>query len=134
MLPGCGVWGLPFVILDPEDGYLSLYGRNARIFVQQNERVSVNWVLATVDTPSPNEQNSPYFEIRRHGSSIAPPLVCSNQRTQDESWRRLRLESDLLLVKGEPIRHTGQIQDRIMPKDFYGRMLLNRNRLDGVVR
>ncbi|MGR8948864.1 MAG: murein hydrolase activator EnvC family protein [Gammaproteobacteria bacterium] len=68
------------VILDHEDGYLSLYGRNARIFVQQNERVSVNQVLASVDNTSPKEQNGLYFEIRRHGSPVDPRLVCSNQR------------------------------------------------------
>ena len=65
------------VIVDHQDGYLSLYGRNTELFVKQNEQVSENQTLAVVSHAAGNEQSALYFEIRREGTPIDPRLVCS---------------------------------------------------------
>ena len=65
------------VILDHQDGHLSLYGRNTELFVKQNDRIVENQTLAIVDHAAGNEQSALYFEVRRHGTPIDPRLVCS---------------------------------------------------------
>ena len=67
------------VILDHEDGHLSLYGHNGEILVETNQRIKENQVIAVVDSGVNAENSGLYFEIRRDGKPIDPRQVCSFQ-------------------------------------------------------
>ncbi|MEM7465380.1 MAG: peptidoglycan DD-metalloendopeptidase family protein [Pseudomonadota bacterium] len=61
------------VIVDHEDGHLSLYGKNAEIVVRQQQKITENQVIGSLDDSS---NSSLYFEVRRNGVSLDPREVC----------------------------------------------------------
>ena len=67
------------VIIDHEDGYLSLYGRNSRILVSQGNRIEKHQPIATIANADNDKLAGLYFEIRRDGISIDPRIVCSSE-------------------------------------------------------
>lgn len=66
------------VMIDHEDGHISLYGRNSKIFVSQGQRVKKHQKISAVDATLTNSDIGLYFEIRRNGQPIDPRLICSN--------------------------------------------------------
>ena len=67
------------VIVDHEDGHLSLYGRNSRILVSQGDRINKQHPIATIANTDHETRAGLYFEIRRDGKPIDPRMVCSNE-------------------------------------------------------
>lgn len=70
------------VIIDHQDGYLSLYGKNGKIFVATDDQVSDQQVIAKSDIASKAATSEFYFEIRRHGKTIDPRQVCAEKPSQ----------------------------------------------------
>jgi len=60
------------MIVDHDDGYLSIYGNNEALLKQIGERVGGGESLATVGSSGGNTQSGLYFEIRHKGRAIDP--------------------------------------------------------------
>ena len=67
------------VILDHEDGHLSLYGKNAELLVESGQHIEKNQPIAVIDSDTSGQSGDFYFEIRRDGKSIDPRNVCSTR-------------------------------------------------------
>ncbi len=65
------------VIIDHEDGHLSLYGRNSKILVSQNDRVNKHQVISSIVNLSSDTNSGLYFEIRRDGDPVDPRQLCA---------------------------------------------------------
>lgn len=65
------------VIIDHEDGHLSLYGRNSKILVSQNDRVNKHQIIASIVNLSSDTNTELYFEIRRDGEPVDPRQLCA---------------------------------------------------------
>ena len=65
------------MIIDHQDGYLSLYGKNGRIFVSTDDFVSEQHVIAKSQQASGTVTSEFYFEIRHNGKTIDPRKVCA---------------------------------------------------------
>ena len=66
------------IIVNHQDGHLSLYGKNAQIFVAQGEEVRKNQTIAIIESNPNSTEVGLYFEIRRNGQPVGPRLLCSN--------------------------------------------------------
>ena len=64
------------VILDHGDGYLSLYGHNARLDKQAGDEVTAGETIATTGASHGQTEASLYFEIRHNGKPENPLLWC----------------------------------------------------------
>ena len=73
------------VILDHEDGHLSLYGKNAELLVKTDQYVDKNQEIALIGDGTGEQGQEFYFEIRRDGKPIDPRKVCS-KRVDSPSW------------------------------------------------
>jgi len=60
------------VILDHGDGYMSLYGNNESIIVQQGLIVKGGDVIATVGNSGGNSSNGLYYELRKNSKPFNP--------------------------------------------------------------
>ncbi|ABI57909.1 peptidase M23B [Alkalilimnicola ehrlichii MLHE-1] len=60
------------VILDHGDGYLSLYGYNESLFVEEGEWVQAGAVLASVGASGGRREPGLYFEVRADGDPVDP--------------------------------------------------------------
>ncbi|MGH8258937.1 MAG: murein hydrolase activator EnvC family protein, partial [Steroidobacteraceae bacterium] len=67
-LPGLGL----LVILDHGDGYISLYGHNARLYASVGARVTAGEPIAAAGDTGGSSRPELYFEIRRGGRPIDP--------------------------------------------------------------
>ena len=64
------------LILDHGDGYMSLYGRNERLFKEVGDWVRTSEPVARVGTGSGDERPGLYFEIRHNGKPNNPVQWC----------------------------------------------------------
>ena len=60
------------IILDHGDGYMSLYGNNESIIVQQGLIVKGGDVIATVGNSGGNSSNGLYYELRKNSKPFNP--------------------------------------------------------------
>lgn len=74
-LPGFGL----ILIIDHQDGFISLYGYNEALYKETGDWVAANEVVASVGQGSNEQASSLYFEIRRNGKPIDPKLWCRSQ-------------------------------------------------------
>lgn len=64
------------VIIDHDDGYMSLYGRNQSISKQTGDKIKRGEVIAKVGASGGYNDSALYFEIRDHGKPANPRLWC----------------------------------------------------------
>ena len=64
------------VVLDHQDGHLSMYGRNNEIFVKTDQIIDESELIGTIADGSDAGNSEFYFEIRRDGTPIDPRQVC----------------------------------------------------------
>ncbi len=67
------------VIVDHNDGYLSLYGHNQSLLVGAGETISAGQPVATVGNTGGQAQSALYFAIRKQGQATDPGQWCRNQ-------------------------------------------------------
>lgn len=67
------------IIVDHNDGYLSLYGRYAKRLVSPDQRVSEHQAIAVMH--SSEADAGLYFEIRYQGNPVDPRLLCLSAPT-----------------------------------------------------
>ena len=67
------------VILDHEDGHLSLYGKNAELLVKTDQYIDKDQAIAVIGDGSGGQTQEFYFEIRRDGKPVDPRMVCSKR-------------------------------------------------------
>lgn len=67
------------VIVDHNDGYMSLYGHNQALFKQAGDWIEAGDVIATVGDSGGQEDSGLYFEIRYQGKPINPNKWCSSK-------------------------------------------------------
>lgn len=60
------------VIIDHDDGYLSLYGHNQALFTETGDWVERGQVIANVGDSGGLEEASLYFELRHQGKPVDP--------------------------------------------------------------
>lgn len=64
------------LIVDHDDGYMSLYGHNQTLFKETGDWVEAGEVIAAVGTSGGSEQPALYFEIRHDGQPTDPVRWC----------------------------------------------------------
>ena len=67
------------VILDHEDGHLSLYGKNAELLVKTDQYIDKDEAIAVIGDGSGGQTQEFYFEIRRDRRPVDPRKVCSKR-------------------------------------------------------
>ncbi|MEQ9022320.1 MAG: peptidoglycan DD-metalloendopeptidase family protein [Pseudomonadales bacterium] len=65
------------VIVDHEDGYMTLYGHNQSLFVEPGDWVSPGDQLALVGNTGGLAEPGLYFEIRQNGKPVDPASWCT---------------------------------------------------------
>ncbi len=65
------------VIVDHEDGYMTLYGHNQSLFVEPGDWVAPGEQLALVGNTGGLSEPGLYFEIRQNGRPVNPANWCS---------------------------------------------------------
>ena len=65
------------LILEHEDGFMSLYGHNETLTRETGDWVESGEVIATVGDSGGNTQTALYFEIRRAGRPVDPRRWCT---------------------------------------------------------
>lgn len=65
------------VIVDHEDGYMTLYGHNQSLFVEPGDWVVPGEQLALVGNTGGLTENGLYFEVRQSGKAVNPSQWCS---------------------------------------------------------
>lgn len=60
------------IIVDHGDGYMSLYGHNARLYESVGQRVSAGQVIAQAGDSGGSARPELYFEIRKQGKPLDP--------------------------------------------------------------
>jgi len=65
------------VIVDHEDGYMTLYGHNQSLFVEPGDWVTPGDSLALVGNTGGLSQAGLYFEVRQNGKPVNPARWCS---------------------------------------------------------
>lgn len=71
-LPGFGL----LLIIDHNDGYISLYGHNEALYKEAGNWVQPGEVIATVGNSGGEQQAVLYFEIRHQGKPVDPKKWC----------------------------------------------------------
>ncbi|HEX7026934.1 MAG TPA: peptidoglycan DD-metalloendopeptidase family protein, partial [Gammaproteobacteria bacterium] len=71
-LPGFGL----LMILDHNDGYMSLYGHNETLYKEAGNWVQPGEIIATVGNSGGEQQAVLYFEIRHQGKPVDPQKWC----------------------------------------------------------
>lgn len=71
-LPGFGL----LVIIDHNDGYMSLYGHNETLYKEAGNWVQPGEIIATVGNSGGEQQAVLYFEIRHQGKPLDPQKWC----------------------------------------------------------
>lgn len=64
------------VIIDHDNGYLSLYGHNQILFKEAGDWVAINETISQVGNSGGLEQTALYFELRHKGKPINPRQWC----------------------------------------------------------
>ncbi|MHB1948650.1 MAG: murein hydrolase activator EnvC family protein [Gammaproteobacteria bacterium] len=64
------------IIINHNNDYMSLYGRNHALYVKVGSQVNIGDVIATTGNSGGFEKSSLYFEIRRNGSPVNPSVWC----------------------------------------------------------
>ena len=64
------------LIVDHGDGYMSLYGRNGRLFKEVGDWVRTSEPVAKVGKGSSDKRTGLYFEIRHNGEPSNPVKWC----------------------------------------------------------
>lgn len=67
------------VIIDHEDGYMTLYGHNQSLFVELGDWITPEDQIALVGNSGGLGQSGLYFEVRQNGNPINPNRWCSNK-------------------------------------------------------
>ncbi len=62
------------IIIDHGDGYMSLYGHNARLYESVGQHVSAGQTIAAAGDSGGSARPELYFEIRRRGQPLDPRL------------------------------------------------------------
>lgn len=65
------------VIVDHEDGYMTLYGHNQSLFVEPGEWVTPGHQLALVGNTGGLPESGLYFEVRQNGKPVNPAKWCT---------------------------------------------------------
>ena len=65
------------VIIDHEEGYMTLYGHNQSLFVEPGDWVSPGDQLALVGNTGGLPDPGLYFEIRQNGKPVNPASWCT---------------------------------------------------------
>lgn len=60
------------IIIDHGDGYMSLYGHNARLYESVGQRVSAGQTIAAAGDSGGSDRPELYFEIRKGGKPLDP--------------------------------------------------------------
>lgn len=66
------------VIVDHEDGYMTLYGHNQSLFVEPGDWVTPGEQLALVGNTGGLSESGLYFEVRQNGKPVNPNKWCTN--------------------------------------------------------
>jgi len=66
------------VIIDHEDGYMTLYGHNQSLFVELGDWITPEDQIALVGNSGGLGETGLYFEVRQNGNPINPNRWCSN--------------------------------------------------------
>lgn len=66
------------VIVDHEDGYMTLYGHNQSLFVEPGDWVTPGDQLALVGNTGGLPEAGLYFEVRQNGKPVNPARWCTN--------------------------------------------------------
>ena len=66
------------VIVDHEDGYMTLYGHNQSLFVEPGDWVTPGDQLALVGSTGGLSEAGLYFEVRQNGKPVNPTRWCSS--------------------------------------------------------
>jgi murein hydrolase activator len=64
------------IIIDHDDGYMSLYGHNERLLKKMGDFVNTGEIIAKVGNTGGQSQSALYFEIRQQGKPMNPGLWC----------------------------------------------------------
>lgn len=67
------------VIVDHNDGYLSLYGHNQSLLVSAGDNLKAGQPIATVGNTGGQSQSALYFAIRKQGQATDPGQWCRSQ-------------------------------------------------------
>lgn len=67
------------VIIDHNDGYLSLYGHNQSLLVNAGDSIKAGQPVATVGNTGGQAQSALYFAIRKQGQATDPGQWCRRQ-------------------------------------------------------
>lgn len=67
------------VIVDHDDGYLSLYGHNQSLLVNAGDTIQAGQAIATVGNTGGQAQSALYFAIRKQGQATDPGQWCRAQ-------------------------------------------------------
>ena len=67
------------VIVDHNDGYLSLYGHNQSLLVEAGDHLKAGQPIATVGNTGGQAQSALYFAIRKQGQATDPGQWCRSQ-------------------------------------------------------
>jgi septal ring factor EnvC (AmiA/AmiB activator) len=62
------------IIIDHGDGYMSLYGHNARLYESVGQRVTAGQTIAQAGDSGGSARPELYFEIRKEGKPLDPHL------------------------------------------------------------
>ncbi len=62
------------LIIDHGDGYMSLYGHNARLYDSVGQRVAAGQIIAEAGESGGSSRPELYFEIRRQGKPLDPQV------------------------------------------------------------
>ena len=65
------------IIIDHDDGYMSLYGHNQSLYKQTGEWVEAGDLIATVGNSGGNARPGLYFEVRKQGKPLNPAKWCT---------------------------------------------------------
>lgn len=63
-----------FVVIDHENGYITLYGHASEVYVESGQRVSAGDVIAAVGTTGDSTGNHCHFEVICNGNYLNPSL------------------------------------------------------------
>lgn len=66
------------VIVDHEDGYMTLYGHNQSLFVEPGDWITPGDQLALVGSTGGLGETGLYFEVRQNGKPVNPTQWCSS--------------------------------------------------------
>jgi murein hydrolase activator len=73
------------VILDHQDGYMSLYAHNQTLLKETGDWVEADELIASVGDSGGQEKPGLYFEIRHQGTPIDPSNWCRTRQTTQKN-------------------------------------------------